>query len=120
MPIAKEEKQKIIDKFGKNEKDTGNTVVQIALITERIRELTEHFKMNKKDHNSRRGLRQLIGKRKRLLDYLKKSDLNKYRETLTALNLRSSRRPVGKRGRLLNYLKNKHRETQSTPNVKKS
>lgn len=88
MPILKEKKRKIISKFGKNEKDTGNTVVQIALITERIRELTEHFKVNTKDHNSRRGLRKLIGKRRRLLDYLKKSDLNKYRETLTTLKLR--------------------------------
>jgi small subunit ribosomal protein S15 len=88
MPITKEKKRKIISKFGKSEKDTGNTVVQIALITERIRELTEHFKVNKKDHNSRRGLRKLIGKRRRLLDYLKKSDLNKYRETLITLKLR--------------------------------
>ena len=84
----KENKQKIISKFGDNEKDTGNTVVQIALITERIRELTEHFKINKKDHNSRRGLRKLIGKRRRLLDYLKKSALDRYRDTLAKLNLR--------------------------------
>jgi small subunit ribosomal protein S15 len=88
MPITKEKKQEIISRFGKNDNDTGDTVVQIALITERIRELTEHFKVNKKDHNSRRGLRQLIGKRRKLLDYLKKSDLNKYRETLTTLKLR--------------------------------
>ena len=88
MPLSKENKQKIISKFGDNEKDTGNTVVQIALITERIRELTEHFKINKKDHNSRRGLRKLIGKRRRLLDYLKKSALDRYRDTLAKLNLR--------------------------------
>ena len=88
MPLSKENKQKIISKFGDNEKDTGNTVVQIALITERIRELTEHFKINKKDHNTRRGLRKLIGKRRRLLDYLKKSALDRYRDTLAKLNLR--------------------------------
>ena len=88
MPLAKEKKQEIISKFGNNDKDTGDTVVQIALITERIRELTDHFKANPKDHNSQRGLRKLIGKRRRLLDYLKKSDLEKYRSTLTNLNLR--------------------------------
>ena len=88
MPLAKETSLKIISEYGKNEKDTGNTVVQIALITERIRELTEHFKLNKKDHNSRRGLHRLIGRRRRLLNYLKKSDLNKYRETLIKLKLR--------------------------------
>ena len=88
MPLTKEKKQKIISKFGINDKDTGNTVVQIALITERIRELTEHFKANKKDSNSQRGLRKLIGKRRKLLDYLKKSALDKYRDTLVKLNLR--------------------------------
>ncbi|MBN2442139.1 MAG: 30S ribosomal protein S15 [Spirochaetales bacterium] len=88
MPLSVEKKQEIINQFGKDEKDTGDTVVQIALITERIRELTEHFKVNKKDNNSQRGLRKLIGQRRRLLDYLKKSALEKYRDTLVKLNLR--------------------------------
>ena len=88
MPLSVEKKLEIINQFGKDEKDTGDTVVQIALITERIRELTEHFKVNKKDHNSQRGLRKLIGQRRRLLDYLKKSALDKYRDTLVKLNLR--------------------------------
>ena len=88
MPLTAEQKNEIITTHGVNEKDTGNTVVQVALITERIKLLTEHFKVNKKDHNSRRGLRQLIGKRRKLLNYLKKTDLEKYRETLTKLNLR--------------------------------
>ena len=88
MPLSKEKKQEIIGKFGSDEKDTGNTVVQIAFITERIRELTEHFQVHKKDHNSQRGLRKLIGQRRRLLDYLIKSDIDKYRDTLVKLNLR--------------------------------
>ncbi|MBN1698697.1 MAG: 30S ribosomal protein S15 [Spirochaetales bacterium] len=88
MPLSSAMKEKIINQHGKNEKDTGSTVVQIALITQRIKDLTEHFKVNKKDHNSRRGLRQLIGKRRRLLNYLKKTNLDKYRETLALLKLR--------------------------------
>jgi small subunit ribosomal protein S15 len=88
MPLTASKKQKIISKYGKTEKDTGATVVQVALITERIKELTEHFKANKKDHNSRRGLRKLIGRRRRLLNYLKKTNLDKYRETLSELKLR--------------------------------
>jgi small subunit ribosomal protein S15 len=88
MPLTAYKKQKIIVKYGKDEKDTGSTVVQIALITQRIKDLTEHFKVNKKDHNSRRGLRKLIGRRRRLLNYLKKTNLEKYRETLTQLKLR--------------------------------
>jgi small subunit ribosomal protein S15 len=88
MPLTKESTLEIVTKYGANEKDTGNTVVQIALITERIRMLTEHFKTFKKDHNSRRGLQKLIGKRRRLLNYLKDTDLEKYRDTLVKLNLR--------------------------------
>jgi len=88
MPLAKEVKEKIITEFGEDPKNTGATVVQIALITQRVNDLTEHFKVNKKDHNSRRGLLKLVGQRRKLLRYLKSKDLDKYRETLKRLNLR--------------------------------
>ncbi len=88
MSLGKETKEKVIEDFGQNEKDTGSTEVQIALITKRIEELTEHFKVHKKDHNSRRGLLQLVGQRRKLLNYLKKKNLEKYREILKKLNLR--------------------------------
>lgn len=88
MPLTKEVKKSIIEQYGKNENDTGMTTVQIALITQRIKDLTEHFKVNKKDHNSRRGLLKLVGQRRRLLRYLKKTNLDEYREILKKLNLR--------------------------------
>ena len=88
MSLSKEEKQAIVEEFGANNKDTGSTEVQIALLTARIKDLTEHFKVNKKDHNSRRGLLKMVGQRRRLLKYLKREDLEKYREILKKLNLR--------------------------------
>jgi small subunit ribosomal protein S15 len=88
MPLTKEEKQEVITKFGVNDKDSGSTEVQIALITKRINFLTEHFKQHKKDHNSRRGLLQLVGHRRKLLKYLKRVNLEKYRTILEQLNLR--------------------------------
>ncbi len=88
MSIAKEKKLEIINDFGRSEKDTGSTEVQIALLTKRIQELTEHFKENKKDHNSRRGLLKLVGQRRRLLNYLKNKDIEKYRKLLKQLDLR--------------------------------
>jgi small subunit ribosomal protein S15 len=88
MPLVKEEKEKIIKEFGKNEKDTGSTEVQIALLTQRIRQLTEHFKENKKDHNSRRGLIKLVGHRRRLLKYLQMENQDHYRDVLKKLKLR--------------------------------
>lgn len=88
MSLTKERKQEIISQFGGNEKNTGSTEVQIALITDRIRDLTEHFKTHKKDHASRRGLLKLVGQRRRLLRYLKNNDIEKYRELLKVLNLR--------------------------------
>ncbi|MBI9100798.1 MAG: 30S ribosomal protein S15 [Spirochaetales bacterium] len=88
MSLSKEAKQAIIEEYGVNGKDTGSTEVQIALLTARIKDLTEHFKVNKKDHNSRRGLLKLVGQRRRLLKYLKREDLEKYREILKKLNLR--------------------------------
>lgn len=88
MPLTKETITKIVNNYGANEKDTGSAEVQIALLTERINSLTEHFKINKKDHNSRRGLLKLVGQRRRLLKYLMRKDLDKYRELLVKLNLR--------------------------------
>ncbi len=82
------EKSEIINKFRLHEKDTGSAEVQIALLTERINHLTEHFKVHVKDHHSRRGLLKLVGKRRRLLDYLKKKDLTKYRELIKSLGIR--------------------------------
>ncbi len=88
MSLTKDEKQVIIKDFGSKDEDTGSTEVQIALLTKRIVQLTEHFKINKKDHNSRRGLLKLVGQRRRLLKYLQRTDLEKYREILVKLNLR--------------------------------
>jgi len=88
MAFTKELKQEIINEFGANAQDTGSTEVQIALLTARVRELTEHFKVNKKDHASRRGLLKMVGQRRRLLRYLKNNDIDKYRELLIKLNLR--------------------------------
>ena len=88
MPLAKKEKEKIITDFGKKEKDTGSTEVQIALITNRIMQLTEHFKAHKKDHNSRRGLMILVGQRRKLLKYLQRKDQESYKALLKKLNLR--------------------------------
>lgn len=81
-------KAEIISKFGRHEGDTGSPEVQISLLTERINVLTEHFKSNKNDHHSRRGLLMLVGRRRRLLDYLKDKDIQRYRELIAALGLR--------------------------------
>ncbi len=88
MALTKERKQEIVKEFGENDKDTGSTEVQVALLTERIQELTEHLKQFKKDHAGRRGLLKLVGQRRSLLKYLKKTDLESYRELLKKLNLR--------------------------------
>ena len=86
--MTKERKQEIIKTFGRDEKDTGSSEVQIALLTERINELTEHLKVHQKDNHSRRGLLQMVGKRRNLLNYLSTNDLPKYREVVEKLNLR--------------------------------
>ena len=86
--MTKERKQEVISNFRRDEKDTGSSEVQIALLTERINELTEHLKVHKKDNHSRRGLLQMVGKRRSLLNYLAKTDLDKYREIVEKLNLR--------------------------------
>ena len=81
-------KKEIIDRFKLHEKDTGSSDVQIALLTNRIQYLTEHFQTHKKDHHSRRGLLKLVGKRRRLLDYLKRTDIEKYRSVINVLGIR--------------------------------
>ncbi len=88
MPLAKEIKEEVVKTFGTNDKDTGRTEVQIALLTKRVEELTEHFKRHPKDNNSRRGLLKIVGQRRRLLAYLRKRDLDKYREIIERLSLR--------------------------------
>ena len=88
MALTKQEKQTVIAEYGKKDKDTGATEVQIALLTDRIQHLTEHFKTHKKDHASRRGLLKLVGQRRKLLRYLARKDLESYRAILGKLNLR--------------------------------
>jgi small subunit ribosomal protein S15 len=88
MTLTTERKQEITAKFGANDKDTGNTRVQVALLTERINHLTEHLREQSKDHHSRRGLLMLVGRRRRFLDYLRRSDLEGYRALIKELGLR--------------------------------
>lgn len=86
--LATDRKQEIIEKFKKHEGDTGSPEVQIALLSERITYLTEHFRTHKKDHHSRRGLLKIVGQRRRLLDYLKKTDVERYRVVIKELGIR--------------------------------
>jgi small subunit ribosomal protein S15 len=88
MLLTKEDKLAIIKKFGKGDKDSGTAEVQIALLTERINRLTAHFESHKKDHASRRGLMQMVGKRRRLLDYLAAKEIARYRSIIKELNIR--------------------------------
>jgi len=86
--LVKEEKKKVIEKFKIHENDTGSSEVQIAILTKKINRLNEHLKANKKDHHSRRGLVIMVGKRKRLLGYLKNNDVNRYKKIIEELGLR--------------------------------
>lgn len=86
--IAKEKKQAIIAEYGRSEGDTGSPEVQIAILTARINELTEHFKANPKDHHSRRGLLKMVGQRRNMLAYLKNKDIERYRTLIEKLGLR--------------------------------
>jgi small subunit ribosomal protein S15 len=88
MAIAAESKSELINKFRTHETDTGSPEVQIALLTERIVHLTEHFKVHAKDHHGRRGLLQLVSQRRGLLDYLAKKDFQRYRKVIKELNIR--------------------------------
>ncbi len=88
MSITKEKKEELIGNYKKHDGDTGSPEVQIALLTERITNLTEHFKVHKKDHHSRRGLLKLVGQRRRLLDYLKRKNIERYRTIIDKLGIR--------------------------------
>ncbi|WAH35361.1 30S ribosomal protein S15 [Alicyclobacillus dauci] len=86
--LSNESKRGIVEKYQVHETDTGSPEVQIAILTERITYLTEHFRTHKKDHHSRRGLYKMIGRRRNLLNYLRKKDVNRYRELIQSLGLR--------------------------------
>ena len=88
MPATRETKTPIIEDFRTHETDTGSTEVQIALLSDRIRYLTEHFRTHAKDHTSRRGLLKLVGRRRRLLAYLRRNDLSRYQQTIARLGIR--------------------------------
>jgi len=88
MSITKEKKEELIKKFGQHEKDTGSCEIQIAILTERIKNLTEHLKRFKKDQSSRRGLLQLVAQRRKLLSYLRREDGERYKKIISALGLR--------------------------------
>jgi small subunit ribosomal protein S15 len=88
MTLKQERKAELAKQFGKDERDTGNTRVQVALLTERINQLNAHLSTHRKDHHSRRGLLMLVGRRRRLLNYFRSSDLDGYRELIKELGLR--------------------------------
>jgi len=88
VPLTTEQKSEIIKKYAQHEGDTGSPEVQVALLTSRIQYLTEHLRTHRKDHHSRRGLLMLVGQRRRLLNYLRKKDVNRYRALIASLGLR--------------------------------
>jgi small subunit ribosomal protein S15 len=88
MSLTVDRKREIVQRFGKDENDTGSPEVQVAMLTRRISDLTEHLKQHKHDHHSRRGLLLLVGRRRRLLNYLAKTDINRYRSLIERLGLR--------------------------------
>lgn len=88
MALAKSDKDALVGQYRRNQNDTGSPEVQIAILTNRISYLTEHFKLHKKDHHSRRGLLQMVGRRRRLLDYLRRVDVERYRSVCDRLGIR--------------------------------
>ncbi len=88
--ITKERKAELVKQYGKDENDTGSAAVQVAILSERIRELTEHMKTHRKDFHTRRGLLMLVGKRRRLLSYIKKGDIEAYRSLIKSLGIRDN------------------------------
>ena len=88
MPLPKDVKANIIAEYKRGDADTGSAEVQVALLTQRIRDLTEHLKIHKKDHHTRRGLLKLVGQRRRMLNYLKKVDIERYRAVIAQLGIR--------------------------------
>ncbi|MCL1880116.1 MAG: 30S ribosomal protein S15 [Actinomycetia bacterium] len=90
MPLSKEKKAEIIQEFGQDNKDSGSAEVQVALLSQRIKDLTDHLKTHPKDHHTRRGLLMLVGKRRRLLTYIKKRNIIGYRELIARLGIRDN------------------------------
>lgn len=90
MAVSKERKAELVAQYGKNENDTGSAPVQVALLTERIKGLTEHMKTHPKDYHTRRGLLMLVGKRRRLLSYIKRNDVEEYRALIKSLGIRDN------------------------------
>ena len=88
MSLSNDKKKELVKKYGENEVDSGKTEVQVALLSERIKYLTDHFKTHSKDHHSRRGLLKLVGQRRRLLDYLSRKDITRYRNLVKDLGIR--------------------------------
>jgi small subunit ribosomal protein S15 len=88
MTLTKDDKTEIIGQYARSEGDTGSAEVQVAVLTKRIADLTEHLKLHSKDHASRRGLLQMVGRRRRLLEYLKREDIERYRDVIAKLGLR--------------------------------
>ena len=88
MPLTRESKSTLIERYKVNEKDTGSPEVQIALLSERITYLNDHFRLHRKDHSSRRGLLMMVGQRRRLLEYLKRQDTNRYQQVIDKLGIR--------------------------------
>ena len=88
MALVKEQRSALISEYRRSETDTGSPEVQVAILSRRISELTEHLKIHTKDHHSRRGLLQMVGRRRRLLDYLRREDVERYRELISRLGLR--------------------------------
>jgi small subunit ribosomal protein S15 len=88
MPLTKDGKQQVITDFRRSDDDTGSPEVQVAVLSRRIEELTEHLKSHRKDHHSRRGLLRMVGRRRRLLDYLRREDIERYRTLIERLGLR--------------------------------
>ena len=88
MTVTAQRKRELVSRFGRSESDTGVTEVQVALLTERINDLTQHLRTHSKDHHSRRGLLKMVGRRRRLLQYLQRSDVERYRELVRELGLR--------------------------------
>jgi small subunit ribosomal protein S15 len=88
--VTKEQKAELVKRFGKDEHDTGSSAVQVALLSARINELTEHLKTHKKDHATRRGLRRLVGQRRSLLQYIKRNDIEQYRSLIKELGIRDN------------------------------
>jgi small subunit ribosomal protein S15 len=90
MPLTKEKTAELVKEFGTNESDTGSSDVQVAILSQRIKDLTEHLKVHTKDHHTRRGLLMLVGKRRRLLTYIKNKDIMHYRELISRLGIRDN------------------------------